>query len=302
MKKIIASLCLIPMLICSQALSAAPMDEEKAIEIADRFLFNGEKKLLRNYARHVLTHEQLFLINYSQDGRPVGFAVVANEDNMPSPVLAFSTEGRISPNNSTIRSILQQYNNEIKEWRKGKSRSAAADPSVRYQKSKPSCPPLLKKDLWHQGFPYNQPMPRDADSKRSLVGCAAIAMAKIMRYYEHPKRGTGTGSYSKPTKKGKDFSATTCYDSLSIDWKAIADSYTPQDSAAAAFCDNPFLKEISLSDKVKSLSPYTFSHCPELSKVKFPEGLEQMPPNSFNKCPKLSPGSFPERFRPSEKP
>lgn len=241
MKKAKTILLFIQVLLFSQSLFAAPIDDKTALEIANKFLFDNNKKVLRNYEHHILTSSQLYVINYSLKGEPKGFIVIANEDSMPSPVLAFSQESRIDLNNSTMQSILKQYSKEISEWRKGKTQSAKEE-TIYYQKKNSSCPPLLKSSvLWNQYFPYNLLIPRDADGKRSLVGCTAVSMAQIMKYYEYPSHGTGTFTYTKPTKKGKAFSATVCYDSLSINWKAIADNYNPEDSVAASTTICPLL-------------------------------------------------------------
>ncbi len=241
MKKVKTILLFIQVLLFSQSLFAAPIDDKTALEIANKFLFDNNKKALRDYEHHILTSSQLYVINYSLKGEPKGFIVVANEDSMSSPVLAFSKEGRIDPNNSTMQSILKQYSKEISEWRKGKTQCAKEE-TIYYQKKNSSCPPLLKSSvLWNQYFPYNLLTPRDADGNRSLVGCTAIAMAQIMKYYEYPNHGTGTFTYTKPTQKGKAFSATLCYDSLAINWKAIADNYNPEDSIAALTTICPLL-------------------------------------------------------------
>ncbi|MDD3036399.1 C10 family peptidase [Bacteroides sp.] len=240
MKKIMTILLFIQMLLFSQSLFAAPIDDKTAFEIANKFLFDDNKKIFREYEHQLLTSSQLFVINYSLKGQSKGFIVIANEDSMPSPVLAFSKEGKMDLNNGTMQSILKQYSKEITEWRRGKTQSAAEE-RVYYQKKKSSCPPLLKKVLWHQYFPYNQSVPKDADGKRSLVGCTAITMAQIMGYYQYPTQGTGNATYTKPTKKGKAFTATVNYDSLFINWKAIADRYEPEDSVAALTTICPLL-------------------------------------------------------------
>ena len=48
---------------------------------------------------------------------------------------------------------------------------------------------------WHQSAPYNNLCPM-GDGGRSVVGCAATAMAQIMKYWEWPPSGTGSSEYT----------------------------------------------------------------------------------------------------------
>lgn len=51
--------------------------------------------------------------------------------------------------------------------------------------------PLLKEIAWDQEAPYYNQCPL-IDGKRAFVGCGATAAGQVMKYYEHPKSGTGT--------------------------------------------------------------------------------------------------------------
>ncbi len=48
---------------------------------------------------------------------------------------------------------------------------------------------------WHQGSPYNDQCPNltPGVDERTAVGCVATAMAQLMRYWQWPPSGTGTG-------------------------------------------------------------------------------------------------------------
>jgi hypothetical protein len=59
--------------------------------------------------------------------------------------------------------------------------------------------PLIK-TKWKQGSPYNYYCPVGYPS-----GCAAIAMAQVIRYYEWPKVGKGTHQYDDSASPCKDF-------------------------------------------------------------------------------------------------
>lgn len=56
--------------------------------------------------------------------------------------------------------------------------------------------PLLDKIAWDQNDPYNLLCPVYYGSQRSATGCAATAMAQIMRFHNYPAHGQGKHSYT----------------------------------------------------------------------------------------------------------
>lgn len=61
--------------------------------------------------------------------------------------------------------------------------------------------PLLGSIAWDQSDPFNKycpvvPKGNVGEGKLCYTGCVATALAQIMKYYEWPKRGTGTVSYT----------------------------------------------------------------------------------------------------------
>ena len=88
--------------------------------------------------------------------------------------------------------------------------------------------PLLT-TTWEQGPPYNDKCPT-YQGQRSVVGCVATAMAQVMRYWQHPVRGTGTHSYywspDEPywSPDGRVLSAD--FGSTTYDWANMPDEAT----------------------------------------------------------------------------
>lgn len=86
--------------------------------------------------------------------------------------------------------------------------------------------PMLGGTCWAQSEPYNIKSAVIVETgERAPVGCVPLAAAQVMRYYGYPERGEGKYVYRLPEQKEKedyefDFSR------LSIDWKALADTYT----------------------------------------------------------------------------
>lgn len=75
---------------------------------------------------------------------------------------------------------------------------------------------------WDQSDPFNMYCPSVSGS-RCVSGCAATAMAQVMRHHRWPEVGTGSHSYTTETygiSLSADFGSTT------YDWDNMLDSYT----------------------------------------------------------------------------
>lgn len=159
-----------------------------------------------------------------------GFVLVAGDDCV-RPILAYSLT---SPFSDTlpehISSWLQGYAEEIALLR---SQGTVASPLVRSEWDA-----LLKADgqeplytvvvspmlttTWKQGSPYNTLCPLDSLNRKTISGCVAIAMAQVMKYWNHPAQGVGSYSYSTANcgTMSANFGATT------YDWSHMSNSLT----------------------------------------------------------------------------
>lgn len=138
-----------------------------------------------------------------------GFVIVSGDDELPELVAysdktSFSSEGEMPP---ALSGFLDAYASMVEAVRNGEEvtilprRAEVAVPVV-----EPMC-----KTKWAQGSPYNTLCPLDG-SRRSAVGCVALAMAQIMKYHQWPLHGTGKVSYTPSTVKELqvvDFSEST---------------------------------------------------------------------------------------------
>ncbi|WP_255325142.1 C10 family peptidase [Hoylesella buccalis] len=62
---------------------------------------------------------------------------------------------------------------------------------------------------WQQEAPFNNDVQKNANGNPYLVGCVAITMSQIMRYYKYPTVGKGSNSYSMNGETlSADFSAS----------------------------------------------------------------------------------------------
>ncbi|MDE6628028.1 MAG: C10 family peptidase, partial [Muribaculaceae bacterium] len=161
-----------------------------------------------------------------------GFMLVAADD-VAQPLLGYSdapAQGEIPPQ---MQQWLQAYAAEIEAVQAAENSGITtlqipeASPASRPQRR--AIAPLLT-TRWDQIAPYNNDCPMQG-SERTYTGCVATAIAQIMKYFNYPAHGTGTGTATVGTTEytmdlGVDFQ-----------WDLMLDSYTgssyTKDQAAA---------------------------------------------------------------------
>lgn len=145
-----------------------------------------------------------------------GYVLIA-ADNQSYPVLGYTFEGELSQNselNPALAGLIEGYKKEIieiinkdlpadEESTEAWNRYLSED--FQTSKSVTTLGPLVE-TKWNQSPYYNALCPGN-----SVTGCVSTAMSQIMRYYKHPKKGTGSHSYyhSSYGNLSADFGATT---------------------------------------------------------------------------------------------
>lgn len=124
----------------------------------------------------------------------VGFVVLANDDAIEAVV---GVSNKPYTNDTNINPAFQWYlraaNAAIAtRIANGQHYSAAIAPSAPL----PDHVDPLIKTKWRQEAPFNNDVQKDANGNPYLVGCVAIAMTQIMRYYKYPTKGIGSNTYS----------------------------------------------------------------------------------------------------------
>ena len=133
-----------------------------------------------------------------------GFIIVSGDDTA-IPVLGYSETGVYDPDNLPPNFVyyLDCLANEIKyaidnNLPQSEKTKALWDENLTgnivSMRTASAVSPLLDIEgiKWNQGAPYNNACPMDPVTKvRSVTGCAATAMAQIMRYYKYPAKGNG---------------------------------------------------------------------------------------------------------------
>lgn len=207
MKRFIA----IPLILIAFSLSAAPIGEQKARDIASKFFAKSATRsssvvlkmewagsdleaatsnnsTTRSSATDNEEKESLVYIYNRIDTR--GFVVIAGDDKVKQSILAFSHDNNFNMEDMPdgAKAILQGWCEQVAATRANKNirtvtraeDSDTGDVVVKYETAK-----------WAQGKPYNTYCPKH-DGKGTLTGCVATAAGIICRYFEWPEKGEGT--------------------------------------------------------------------------------------------------------------
>ena len=219
---------------CLGSLSAKPVDETTACTVASHFFAmkcNRAPESLTPTIVYMATSlrgengsaHSFYVVNFDAEG----FVIVAGDDRV-NPILAFSDEGPFVAENmpAHIRFFLDGYTEEIQymvdnqqygdeatlqRWKtllSGASAQKDGDGDV-------VVGPLLGNNRWNQTMYYNDLCPADATGNSAYgghvaVGCGALVMGQVMRYWQFPTTGTGSHSYnSSYGTLSANFGATT---------------------------------------------------------------------------------------------
>ena len=213
-----------------QGLEANPVGQATATAVATKFMGTNDLHLSATYPTD--NNIAAFYVFNTADG----FVIVSAND-CETPIIGYSREGRFDPNNVPIQmeDYLQDFiariqfgiENHIeadeataKQWELVKTTGKLND-----SKSTKAVAPLLT-DKWNQGCLYNNLCPTmSGPCGHAEVGCVAVAMAQIMRYWGYPTTGWGTHSY---TNAGLTLSAD--FGNTTYDWEHMPDSLTENSS------------------------------------------------------------------------
>ena len=181
---------------------AERVTSETARKVATTFLNNNGTK-----ANHLtdLSKEagfpNLYIFTAEQ-----GFVVISADDCV-QPILGYSLTGKFQTENmpTNVRGWLEGYNDEIQyaieskmsatieivqlweDLKNGKSNAATTTVVV----------DALVQTQWDQNPLYNNLCPSNPSTgELTVTGCAATAMAQIMKYWGYPSQGIGSHSYT----------------------------------------------------------------------------------------------------------
>ena len=161
--------------------------------------------------------EAFYVLSYPKSNC---FVMVSGDERM-SPVLGYSDEHAFDPDNMApqTKEFFKSYAAQSEALQSGaphKLFSRRAPEAVTPQKIEP-----LLKTQWSQRMPYNNRCPL-IKSQRALTGCVATAIGQLMNYYQYPKVGIGSISY---TTKTENLSVYVDLSTIYFAWDKMLDTY-----------------------------------------------------------------------------
>lgn len=190
------------------AVSAKPRTLAQLKAIAARQLASSSdaKKTRANAATRLVTLQAMSNLTVIGD-KQKGFVVLANDDAIEAVVGVSNKPYTTGANaNPAFQWYLRAANAAVaSRLANGQTYSAAIAPAAPL----PDHVDPLIETKWHQEAPFNNDIQKDGNGKPYLVGCVAIAMSQIMRYYKYPTKGIGSNSYTSHGENlTADFSAS----------------------------------------------------------------------------------------------
>lgn len=230
---------------------AAPRTAEEAKTEALQFIGQTQSGLLR--APRASEMQLAYTVRQADESTEAAYVfqrgtdggiVIVSANDKARTILGYTESGCFDPNDIPVnmQTWLEHYAKEM-EYAASIETTVRPEIPLLYNQqtavgqAKEVITPLLGNIVWNQNAPFNNLCPKDCDSTRSYTGCVATAGAQIMRYWKHPKRGTGSNSYRwrNCNKQVKTLSADFNVD---YDWEYMPEKYTfrstsRQDSAVA---------------------------------------------------------------------
>lgn len=193
-------------LIFHNIIQAKPISADQALKVGVRFLQTESLNLIHTEKARLLPDTTNHVLYYTfNDEINKGFVIVSGDD-AAYPIIGYSKESLFNVNNlgSNVDKWFEGYKKELRyiiqtklpatteiinEWN-----TLLNGPTISFLEGKVVSP--LLKTKWNQSPYYNNLCPYDFnESKRSVTGCVATAMAQIMKYWNHPVKGNGSHSY-----------------------------------------------------------------------------------------------------------
>ncbi len=223
-------LLLAALVVASLQLTAANVDLATAQQSAQRFLMSQSAmgRFMTSAPTVKWTHEAKSSAStqaaYYIVSTDKGYVIVAGDDRARE-ILAYG-DGQLESINDlpeAVQYFLDIYQKQMEYLQ--------AHPGMMVQKRSAnrgvSVGPLLT-TAWNQDKPYNWKTPKKGYGSRPYckVGCAAVALAQVMRYWEYPTTSPALPGYTCPTS-GYVIEALGEY---TFDWDNMLDTYPTSDS------------------------------------------------------------------------
>lgn len=145
-----------------------------------------------------------------------GWVIIAGDDRA-NQVLAYNTTGSLDMDNLPVnaKSYLNRFKTQIEKVQNYKGVFKTQAP-----KRVTPVGPLMKSN-WGQNIPFDRQCPQQYGSY-CPVGCAGLAMAQILNYWEYPKEIDGLEGYYNTAA----YTMVPALDATTFDYDNILDQYT----------------------------------------------------------------------------
>ncbi len=137
-----------------------------------------------------------------------GFVIIS-ADNSAKPIIGYSLNGIYDINNipPSFAFFMETKTDQLK-FLKDNNLKASVEISKKWgdlenvttknlKDIKTIIPLLLT--IWGQSGFYNHACPQETGEDQAVVGCVAVSMAQVMKFYNHPAVGQGSNSYEYPS-------------------------------------------------------------------------------------------------------
>ena len=200
----------VSLLLTVTTIYAERVSQEDAALVANNFMRYGATqsgvrkatgaKMVLKKAASATTQNQYYVY---ENANGEGWVMVAADDAV-TPILAYSKTGTFKTENqpANVKTWLGKYDTFIKKVEEDGLVANEETSAMwnRLRKSPPSTPggnvvvDMLVQTQWDQDDPYWKLTP-GSGSDKAYTGCVATAMAQVMKYWEWPKKGTGSHTY-----------------------------------------------------------------------------------------------------------
>lgn len=210
---------------------AAPVSKNQAATVALNFLEKqkGASRTLQAKTVSAISDE-LYLVNFA----PQGFAIVAADDTS-DPIIGYSTSGSLNASSlpENMAFMMEEASKGVEYVRSNNTHANkfwndySNGVVVRSRAGGERVEDLIQVKF-DQGSPFNKYTP-GTGSKKTLVGCVAVAMAQAMTVQRYPVKPMGQHSY-----RCEDYGSISIdYDKEApYDWDAIISGANNKDEAA----------------------------------------------------------------------
>ncbi len=202
---------------------AAPVNQQAATRVAENFWRSVTSQTADVERVQAVSFEYLYIFHVNETE---GFVVVSADD-CAYPVLAYSTDNVAGEMGPETRFWLGQYEREIEALASGTVRNddaKLADYIAREwnsllagsweQPKSGNMVPAMLTTRWNQSPLYNYYCPTNCPA-----GCVATAMAQVMKFWNHPVKGSMSHSYN--TSYG---TLSANFDTTYYDWNNMPNS------------------------------------------------------------------------------